>query len=146
MKASNFFNKSEKERITLSIHEFEKKTSGEIRVHIENHSKGNALKRAKVIFDNIGMDLTDQKNGVLLYLAIKDKSFAIIGDKGIDNITPEDFWETVKNQMQLNFRNGDFLNGILDAIDEVGKNLAEFFPYNDDDLNELPDEISFYDN
>lgn len=146
MRASKFFNSTQKKLIFETIQIAERNTSGEIRVHIENHCKEDVLDRSKYLFYDLQMDNTEKNNGVLIYLAVVDKKFAIIGDEGIDKATPDDFWDSIRDNMQKNFIKGDFANGIVEAINETGKKLAEFFPYQNDDINELSDEISFYDN
>ena len=88
------------------------------------------------------MTNTKDRNGVLIYLAIKDKKMAIIGDTGIDQKVPDDFWESVKDTMVTNFKDGEFVKGICTAIKESGIKLSTYFPYQSDDENELSDEIS----
>jgi len=138
-----FFKESEKEAIVEAIKRAELKTSGEIRVHIESKCKGSELARATQVFKILNMHKTKERNGVLIYLAFADRKFAIIGDGGINKIVPENFWEDIKEMMLNRFARRKFGKGIVEAIDRVGEKLAEFFPYQSDDVNELPDEISF---
>lgn len=139
----NFFSIDEKELIQQAILNAELDTSGEIRVHIENNCEEDVLDRAAFIFHRLKMDSTEKRNGVLFYLALKSHKFAILGDKGINAVVPEDFWESTKNQMRENFREGDFAKGLSEGIAEAGVKLKAHFPYQSDDVNELPDEISF---
>ena len=120
-------------------------TSGEIRVHIERRCKGEVLDRGAYLFEKLGMHKTVRRNGVLFYLAVDDHKFAILGDAGINAVTPEDFWDRIKENMQEEFRAGRFAEGLEAGIREAGKELKEHFPYLDDDVNELPDDISFGD-
>lgn len=124
----------------------ENKTSGEIRVHIENNLKGNVLERATEVFAELGMNKTAEQNGVLFYLAINDKKFAIIGDKGINEKVTEKFWDTVRDAMQQLFKQGEFVEGLVQGVTMAGGELAKFFPRNEDDVNELSDDISINDN
>ncbi|MDI9357125.1 MAG: TPM domain-containing protein [Chitinophagaceae bacterium] len=133
----------EKEKILSAIKEAEKETSGEIRVHIENHCKIETLDRAAQIFAQLKMHKTELRNGVLFYIAIKDKKFAIVGDKGINANVPENFWDTIKQQMQHDFKQGSFIQGIELGIKTAGLQLKKHFPYKSNDVNELSDEISF---
>jgi len=142
-KASTFFTSEQKTRVRDAIREAERGTSGEIRVHIETGLTGNVLDRAAWIFEKIGMHATEKRNGVLFFLAVKNKEFAIIGDGGINAKVPENFWDKVKDVMQKNFRNGEFTEGLIQGILIAGNQLKEHFPYKKDDINELPDEISF---
>lgn len=143
IKASTFFTKEQQAQIRDAIKEAEKNTSGEIRVHIETNVSGNVLDRASWIFRKIGMHATDNRNGVLFYLAVRDKKFAIIGDKGINAVVPENFWDTTRDLLQTNFREGKFTEGLIEGILLSGKLLREHFPYMKDDVNELSDDISF---
>jgi len=143
MKASSFFTKEQKETIISAIREAEKDTSGEIRVHIEKHCPGDVLDRAAWIFRKLGMDKTRERNGVLFYLAIDDRKFAVIGDAGINSKVPEGFWNQVKELLTKYFKDGLFTEGLTEGIKLAGRQLKNFFPYRKDDINELSDEISF---
>ena len=139
------FTTSEQELIANAIAESEKATSGEIRIAIEEHCHGSAFERATQYFAEIGMDKTAQHNGVLIYLAHEDHKFAIIGDSGIDNVVPEDFWETTQVAMKAHFLSGNLTEGIIAGVALAGEKLALYFPYQSDDINELPNDIIFMD-
>lgn len=141
--ANQFFNPDEKSDIRKAIEDAELRTSGEIRIHIENTCNEDVLDRAAYLFDRLEMKKTAARNGVLFYLAINSKKFAIIGDAGINAVVTEDFWETTKEMMAGHFKNSEFSKGIIKAIAEAGKKLKEHFPYASDDVNELSDDISF---
>ncbi len=145
IKASTFFTKEDQEKIQAAITEAEKETSGEIRVHIETKVSGSVLDRAAWIFKKIGMHATEHRNGVLFYLAVKDRKFAVIGDKGINQKVPENFWDSTMSTLQDHFRKGKFTEGLVEGILLAGKQLKHHFPHKRDDVNELPDEISFSD-
>jgi len=143
MNAVNFFTKEEKALIKSAVKEAELNTSGEIRVHIENSCRTDVLDRAAWWFAKLAMQKTEQRNGVLFYLAVKDKKFAILGDAGINAVTPEDFWDQIKEKMLAHFTAGKFAAGLQEGILMAGEQLKEHFPYQDDDVNELSDDISF---
>jgi uncharacterized membrane protein len=145
IKASSFFTKEQLAQILSAIKEAEEATSGEIRVHIETRLSGSVLDRAAWIFIRIGMHKTSDRNGVLFYLAVSNRQFAIIGDKGINSKVPEDFWEKVKELLRKNFAKGKFTEGLVEGIHLAGLQLKGNFPHKKDDINELPDEISFDD-
>lgn len=145
IKASTFFTGEEQIQIRDAIKEAESETSGEIRVHIETKLSGNVLDRAAWIFRQIRMHETEGRNGVLFYLAVRNKEFAIIGDRGINSRVPENFWDKAKNIVQKHFRTGKYAEGLIEGILMAGKQLKEHFPHRKDDKNELPDEISFDD-
>jgi uncharacterized membrane protein len=143
MKASEFFTKEQKNQIVSAIKEAEKNTSGEIRVHIESNCKIDVLDRAAYIFKKLEMHKTALRNGVLFYLAVNDKKFAILGDAGINAVVPDNFWEDVKNIMAEYFKKSEFTEGLTKGISLAGELLKKYFPYKSDDINELSDEISF---
>jgi uncharacterized membrane protein len=143
MKASAFFTKDQQTQILSAIKEAENASSGEIRVHIETSCKGEVLDRAAWIFRKLGMQKTAERNGVLFYLAVNDRKFAIIGDAGIHAKVPEGFWDNVKELLQKNFREGKFTEGLSEGILLAGKQLKSHFPHSRDDVNELSDDISF---
>ena len=143
MNAVKFFSKEEKEQIKAAVKEAETNTSGEIRVHIDNHCKEDVLDRAAWWFAKLEMHKTEKRNGVLFYLAVKDHKFAILGDAGINAVTPDDFWDNIKEKMLGHFTEGAFAAGLSEGILMAGEALRSHFPYQDDDVNELSDEISF---
>lgn len=143
MNAKSFFSTEQQRQIVEAIKTAELNTSGEIRVHVENHCKGDILDRSVMVFNTLKMDKTAARNGVLIYLAVTDKKFAIIGDEGINVLVEHDFWNDVKDEMSRHFREGDFTGGVVNGILRVGEKMKAFFPYQSDDVNELPDDISF---
>lgn len=139
----DFFTKEEGDRVIAAIRIAETNTSGEIRVHIEAKCKGDILKQAQKTFKKLGMQKTAARNGVLFFIAPERRGFAIVGDEGIDAVVPENFWDDVKNILQQNFRAAKFEQGITEGITLVGEKLKAHFPYQKDDVNELPDDISY---
>jgi len=143
MNAVNFFSKEEKELIKSAVKEAELNTSGEIRVHLDNRCKEDVMDRAAWWFGKLEMHKTEKRNGVLFYLAVKDKKFAILGDAGINAVTPENFWDKIKEKMAEHFAEGNFSTGLKEGILMAGLALKSHFPYQENDINELSDEISF---
>ncbi len=141
--ARNFFSSEDKREIEAAIKEAESNTSGEIRVHIENKCKGEVLDRAAFLFKQLGMEKTKLRNGVLFYLALKNRKFAILGDRGINAVVPEDFWDEIAAMMTEKFREGKFKEGLVQGILRAGEHLKAHFPHQKNDVNELSDEISF---
>lgn len=142
--AKDRFDEAEQKRILDAVSSAELNTSGEVRVHIESKCKEDTvLERASQVFGHLDMQKTKARNGVLIYVALDDHKFAIIGDVGINQKVPDDFWESTASEMTARFKEGEILEGIIIGIHHAGEQLAEFFPYTDDDINELSDEISF---
>ena len=139
----DFFSQDEKAKIKEAVQNAENQTSGEIRLHLEAKCKGEVLDRAVFIFHKIGMSNTALKNGVLFYLSISDRKFAIIGDEGINNQVENDFWNTTKEVMLGHFAKGNVAEGVIDGINMAGEKLKTHFPYQKDDKNELSDDISY---
>jgi uncharacterized membrane protein len=142
--AGTFFSKADDERIVAAIRASELRTSGEIRVHLEDRcAGGDPMVRAVALFEKLGMTQTEARNGVLFYLAVKDHKFAVLGDKGINDMVPDDFWDQMKTRMEADFRDGQFADGLCTAIAEAGRLLGQHFPYSGArDRNELSDELS----
>ena len=132
----------EEQQVVNAILEAEKDTSGEIRVHIESTPQKNHFKRAKRLFHQLKMDNTKEGNGVLIYVDVHDHKFVILGDRGIDRVVPDDFWESTRDIIQEHFKKGDFKTGLVEGILKAGKELKAHFPWQSDDTNELSDEIS----
>lgn len=140
---TELFSDKDQELITSAIQSAENETSGEIRVHLEKSCLGNVLDRAAQVFENLAMHKTKLRNGVLIYLAYEDRKFAILGDAGINSAVPENFWDEIKIKMQSRFRAGHFVEGLCEGVEMAGKQLKSNFPRQGDDVNELPDKISF---
>jgi len=138
-----FFSKKEKEAIVAAIQEAEKRTSAEIRVHLERKAKPEILAQAQTEFERLGMTHTEERNGVLIFMGIYSKRFAIIGDQGIHRKVGEEFWQNIVQAMQSHFKEDRFADGIVEAIHKTGEALAEHFPHQPDDVNELSDDISY---
>lgn len=143
LSARTFFTQEQQEDIRLAIMDAELDTSGEIRVHIENTVSGDTLDRAAYLFKQLKMHETEQRNGVLIYLAVKNRRFAVIGDIGINQQVGEGFWDGIKETMLTHFREDRFTEGLTEAIRLTGLQLKKYFPYKEEDVNELSDEISF---
>lgn len=134
----------QQKNIVHTIYKVEEKTTGEIKVHIEDHCPTpNPSDRAVEIFHYLSLQKTALRNGVLIYLAHADKKFAIIGDHGINTKVDQNFWDSERQILLENFKIGDFENGFVKAIEEVGRKLQHFFPVNGENKNELPNDISF---
>ncbi len=141
-KVEDFLTPAQEQQLINAIQVAEKHTSGEIRVHIEKNTDKPPMERALEVFYMLKMDATELKNGVLFYVAVESKKFAIIGDEGINNEVPKNFWDAEKELVLSHFSEGAFEKGLELAIVEVGKKLKHYFPYNQNDNNELSDEIS----
>lgn len=144
--AITILNREEDLRVVEAIRQAERNTSGEIKVHIENRCKGDVEQRSLYIFDKLKLNETQLRNGVLIYLAIKDHKFAILGDKGINDVVEDNFWDDIKDMMAAEFKEGRFADGLEKGIRRCGEKLKAYFPYQLDDINEVSDEISYGNN
>lgn len=143
MSARNFFSKEQQETIKQAIARAELNTSGEVRVHIDEKCEGDVLAVAAAHFKRLEMEKTEQRNGVLFFLAVEDHKFAIIGDKGINEKVPAGFWDNIRDAMLQHFKQQQFTEGLSKGIDMAGEKLKQHFPYRDNDTNELSDDVSF---
>ena len=144
-KAVDFFSAEEKEKILTAIQQAERNTSGEVRVYIESHCRFvDPIDRAVEIFFNLKMDATELHNGVLVYVAMKDRQLAIFADEGIYKKAGSTFWKEEVAHMLKQFNKENYAEGIATIVKEIGEALHSHFPYDaSTDKNELPDEIVF---
>jgi uncharacterized membrane protein len=138
-----FFTAAEQAEIVAAIGEAEKNTSGEIRLHMEARCKEDVLDHAAFIFKTLEMHKTQLRNGVLFYLAVDDRKFAILGDAGINAKVPANFWDEINADVIAAFKKGAYKDGLVNGILKAGEQLKAYFPWQKDDINELPDDISF---
>ena len=141
-KVEDFLTAEEETAVVAAIVEAEKNTSGEIRVHIEAHTNEDHYERAKAVFHYLKMDNTKEENGVLIYVAVADKKFVVLGDKGINKVVPKDFWHSTKETIENQFKQKNFKQGLIDGVLMAGKALASHFPWEHNDTNELSNEVS----
>lgn len=137
-----FFSKLDSNRIVAAIAEAEKRSSGEIRVHVTRHKPENLEERAKRRFELLGMTKTAHRNGVLIYIAPRLRRFQILGDTGIHEKCGDGFWKETAAEIESHFRKGDFTDGIVAGVAKVGDLLAVHFPRSAADVDELPDEVT----
>ena len=139
-----FLSSDDELAIVQAIQEAEKKTSGEVRVHIEKKCPNkDPVKRAISLFQKLGMHKTDLRNGVIVYVATEDHLLAIWGDEGIHAKVGQEFWESTLITLQEDFKTNQIKNGLTKALLDIGEKLQQHFPYQKDDKNELDDFISY---
>lgn len=143
MEAFHAFTSEKRKKIEQAIAEAEVKTSGEIRVHIEDECLEDPMERAAYIFEELEMHETEERNGVLIYLSYVDHKLAILGDKNINDRVPDNFWDSIVSHLTLKFKTGEYTEGLVDAIQTSGQKLSEFFPHSGKDKNELDNEVTF---
>ncbi len=143
-KTIRFFSKADEKVIVAAVKSAEKKTSGEIRIHVESHCYKNPYDRALEVFQALKMHKTKEQNGILFYLAMESNLFSIIGDKGIHEKVGPDFWTSIKDETIHDFKNKNMAMGLEKAILKCGNALQHYFPYQGAlDKNELDDDISY---
>jgi len=141
--AEDFLTATERQRVQGAIGVAEKRTSGEIRVHLEDHIEDDVLDHAAFIFEELGMHRTRDRNGVLIYLSVADRKVAVVGDAGINAAVPDGFWTDVVGVLKLHLAAGRHADGLCEAVHLVGEKLVSYFPLKRDDRDELSNEISY---
>jgi len=142
--SERYFSDFQERLIVEAIQKAELQTSGEIRIHVEPIcSAPSPVDRAKEIFVQLKMERTQERNGILFYFAHESKKFAIWGDKGIHEKVSQSFWELIKNESLKEFKDNRIVDGLVASILKCGDELRRYFPYQKDDTNELPNEISY---
>jgi uncharacterized membrane protein len=143
MQQKEFLEKLDQKRIVAAIADAEQQTSGEVRVHVQPKVVGGELRDvAERTFERLGMTKTALRNGVLLFIASEENQFVILGDQGINDKVPAGFWDDIAAKLTIRFRNGEFTEGIVDAVTTAGAHLREYFPRAADDVDELSNEIN----
>ena len=138
-----FLTDEEKKQVEEAVKKSEKQTSGEIKLYIDRFCWEKIEEKAFRIFNKLNLFKTKERNGVLIYLVTTNKEFLIYGDEGINKKVPENFWKDIRIKMEQNFKEGNFGNGISEAIETIGEKLKTYFPYGSDDTNEISDEIEY---
>ena len=142
MQQKDFIASLDQPRIVEAIHTAEQLTSGEIRVHVQPHARGEIRHVAERTFERLGMTKTAQRNGVLLFIACEEQRFVILGDEGIDANVPAGFWDEIAAKLTIRFQHREFTEGIVEAIHSAGEELRHYFPRAHDDVNELTNDIN----
>lgn len=137
------FTAKEEKQIVECIQQAEAQTSGELKVHVDKWCKTDPVYKAQNVFHHLKMDQTEERNGVLIYLALKEHRFAIIGDTGINTKVPSDFWDSTRDKMKEHFSSGKLVEGLCAGIQDAAQQLSTYFPPKENDQNELSDDISY---
>ncbi|MFC1482928.1 TPM domain-containing protein [Candidatus Margulisiibacteriota bacterium] len=137
-----FLSKNEEKQIIDKIKKIESTTNTEIRVHLATKKVKNVGIDAHETFERIGMMKTKERNGIMMYINLRNKEFVVIGDEGIHQRLPKHFWQDMVDAVQIEFKKGKFTEGIINAIEKLRTPLEKFFPKTPTDTNELPNEIS----
>jgi len=140
--ADQFLDTSGRAQVREAIGAAERRTSGELRVHLEDHIEEDVLDHAAYVFEELGMHRTRDRNGVLVYVAVADRQVAVLGDSGINEQVPDGFWTDVVGLLKLHFAAGRHAEGLVEAVHLIGEKLSSFFPLREDDTNELSNEVS----
>ncbi len=138
----DFYTEQERAEIVSAIQRAEAKTSGEVRVHLEDHCDHQSKDRAAMVFEKLGMHQTQDRNGVLFYISVCDHDFAVIGDAGIHAKVGDAYWKQLSNELEEHFRAGMYTGGLVKCINHIGDVLKSYFPLDARDVNELSDDIS----
>jgi uncharacterized membrane protein len=141
MKQKEFLAQLDQKRIVDAIKRAEGETSGQIRVHIQPKGGADIHRLGEKTFERLGMTLTKRRNGVLLFVATEEQRFVILGDSGIHEKVPPNFWDSIVARLTTRFKNGQFTDGIVEAIEAAGEHLKAYFPHTAGDTDELSDDI-----
>ncbi len=132
----------DKKEIVRAIREAEKGSTGEIRVHLAPRSGEDTLRDAEKVFARLRMHRTRHRNGVLIFVALKSRCFAIVGDEAMHAKVGERFWSETRDRMAPHFLKGDIAKGIVEGVRSAGEKLKRHFPSDGRDANELPDTVT----
>ncbi len=138
----SFLSGPESDQVVQAIQKAERGTTGEIRVRIDRQCGRPALLAAELLFHRLKMDATAQRNGVLIYLSLADRQFAVYGDRGIDATIGADGWSRIRDRLAARFAKDEFAVGLAEAVADIGRVLSKQFPGQKNDPNELSDDLS----
>lgn len=141
-KVEDFLTSDEEAEVVEAIRQAEQNTSGEICIHLEKSTSINTTNRAVEVFHKLGMHKTQNRNAVLIYIAVKDKQFAIYGDENINKKVPDNFWDSTRDIILKNLKKNNNKQALVEGIIMVGNQLKHHFSYNENDTNELPNDIT----
>ncbi|MBA2622330.1 MAG: TPM domain-containing protein [Chthoniobacterales bacterium] len=141
MRTKDFLNRLDHKRISGAIAAAEATTSGEIRVFIQRGEIGEPLITAEKKFQELGMHKTAARNAILVFVAPRVQKFAVVGDEAVHQKCGSEFWEQLVQTMRAHFQREEFTDALVEAIGSAGRLLAEHFPRQGDDLNELSDDV-----
>ena len=142
LSVEEFITLAQREQVERAIVAAEMLTSGEIRVHLDQHIEEDVMDHAAFIFEALDMHRTRDRNGVLIYIVVGDRNMAVLGDVAIDKAVPHGFWDEVYHLLSTRFAAGEHVDGLCDAVTLVGQKLQQFFPLLPSDTNELPNTIT----
>lgn len=143
MKAYEIFTPDVQVHLQHIIAEAERRTSGEIRLHVEDECGVDPLARAEYIFQSLKMFQTKDRNAVLVYISVLDRKFALYGDVGIHSKVGSEYWNQTLNLAIEELHNNHIAQGIGKAILSIGTQLSHYFPLEKGDANELSNDITF---
>lgn len=140
---NHFLTNTQMASLVEAIKLAEDQSSGEIRVHIDSTAEDNFAKKAFDIFRSLEMHLTKERNAVLFYINFEKHYLTIIGDEGIHKYVKQSFWDTMHDEITAEFARENYYQGLKDAILKTGYELKKYFPFEGENINELPNDISF---
>jgi uncharacterized membrane protein len=140
--AEDLLSTGDLERVREAVRQAEARTSGEIRVHLDDTIVEDVLDHAAFIFEELGMHRTQDRNGVLIYVSVAERRAAVIGDAGINAKLPGGYWNETLGVMLEQFKAGRYCEGLCMGVERLGEQLRTHFPRANDDRNELSDEVS----
>ena len=142
MQSQEFLDRLDHKRIVAAIAAAERTTSGEIRVFIQRGEvESDPLLFAEKKFLELGMHKTAERNAILILVAPRAQKFAVVGDEGVHKNCGAEFWQHLVDAMRAHFQREEFTDALVEAIESAGKLLAQHFPRQRDDRNELSDQV-----
>jgi putative membrane protein len=100
-----------------------------------------ARKSAQAQFLSHGIHLTEERTGVLIYVAIVDRRIEIVADAGINSKVDQSSWNELTRKLIVAARRGALPDGLIEVIGRTGELLAEHWPPRPSNPNELPDRV-----
>jgi len=88
-----------------------------------------------------GLHKTEAATGVLIFVSLLEHRVVVLADEGIDAKADAGFWADTDQRILEGIRRGSLRDGLIAGIERAGERLAEQFPWNEADRNEIPDRL-----
>lgn len=97
--------------------------------------------RAVRYFLESGVYNTKDRTGILIFISYLERRVELLADKGISEKIPREKWDAIVGHIIEGVKSNQLVRHLSESIRECGNLLAEQFPIQPGDVNELGDDI-----
>jgi uncharacterized membrane protein len=128
MNPDHFLSRIQHHQIVQAIHHATGNTTGEIRVFIAHGAAADPLSAARHRFEKLKMHHHAHRNAILIFVAPRSQTFAVIGDQAVHDRAGDVAWQSMVAAMADRFKNNEPMSAIEFGIEQAGQLLTEHFP------------------